>query len=246
MLIKRVLEIAAVMLLTSSTFAQSNQLRQLASQLTSEATGYAETTYNNYSRSFRNNNGDIETVMMAQQFSAGAQLFNRMVNDRRRNQELRDAFQLLRNSWRSPSTNDIQRNRWNNLDRLMSDITRELNYGDSGDNNPFPNPNNDQGGPYRGSGRMTWRGRVDDDVRIKVRGGSAEVETIGGSPYYDAVTDFTASLPPRRTTVNLLKRRGRGEIFIEQQPSRENDYTAIVRIRDSKGGASDYEFELNW
>jgi hypothetical protein len=93
---------------------------------------------------------------------------------------------------------------------------------------------------------MTWRGTVDDDVRIKVRGGTAEVETIGGTPYYDAVTNFTNSLPPRRVSVSVVKRRGRGEVFVEQQPSRENDYTVVVRVRDSRGGASEYEFDLSW
>ena len=186
--------------------------------------------------------------MGAQQFSAGAQLFNRMVQDRRRNQDLREAFQLLQNLSSAADRNTLQRSRWSNIDRLMSDISRELSS-DSGGNNPFPNnpnPYPDQGGPYRGSGRMTWRGKVDDDVRIVVRGGTAQVETIGGSPYYDAATNFTASLPPRRVNVQLVKRRGRGEVFIEQQPSRENDYSAVVRIRDPRGGASDYEFELVW
>ncbi len=93
---------------------------------------------------------------------------------------------------------------------------------------------------------MTWRGKVDDDVRITIRGGRADVETIGGSPHYDAMTNFTASLPPRRLNVRLVSKKGRGEVFIEQQPSRENDYAAVVRIRDPKGGASDYEFELAW
>jgi len=97
-----------------------------------------------------------------------------------------------------------------------------------------------------GSGRMTWRGRVDDDVRIKIRGGSADVETIGGSPYYDAQPNFSNSLPNRRVTVRLTEKRGRGDIFIEQQPTRENDFTAIVRIKDPKGGASDYAFTLEW
>ena len=92
---------------------------------------------------------------------------------------------------------------------------------------------------------MTWRGRVDDDVRILVKGGSAQVETIGGTPYYDAVSNFTASLP-RRTNVTVTKRRGRGEIFVEQQPSRNNDYTAVIRIRDPRGGADTYEFDLSW
>ena len=93
---------------------------------------------------------------------------------------------------------------------------------------------------------MTWRGRVDDDVRIRIRGGSADVETIGGTPYYDAQPNFGNSLPNRRVTVRLTEKRGRGEIFIEQQPSRENDFTAVVRIRDTKGGASDYAFTLEW
>jgi hypothetical protein len=244
MFIKRVLGIAAVLLLANTSFAaQSNQLRQLASQLASEAANFADSTYNDYSRAPRNSSGDIEAVMSAQQFSAGAQLFNRMVNDRRRNQELREAFQLLQNVSRGGERNNFQRNRWYDIQRLMSDIARELNE-DYSDNNQIPWP--DQGGPYRGSGQMNWRGKVDDDVRIVIRGGTAQVETIGGSPYYDATTSFTASLPPRRVNVRLQKRKGRGEIFLEQQPSRENDYAAVVRIIDKKGAASDYEFDLSW
>ena len=93
---------------------------------------------------------------------------------------------------------------------------------------------------------MTWRGRVDDDVRVRIRGGTADVETVGGTPYYDGQPNFTNSLPNRRVTVRVNKTRGRGDVFIEQQPSRENDFTAVVRIKDSRGGASEYEFELVW
>ena len=93
---------------------------------------------------------------------------------------------------------------------------------------------------------MTWRGRVDDDVRIRIRGGAADVETIGGTAYYDGQPNFSNSLPNRRVTVRLTQKRGRGDVFIEQQPTRENDFTAIVRIKDSRGGASEYEFTLEW
>lgn len=246
MLTRRMLVIVAAMLLCSgATFAQSNQLRQSASTLASEATAFAEFAYTDYGRSFRNT-GSVDAVMAAHQFSGAAQLFNRMVNDRRRNQELREAFQLLQNSWRSANRTELRDRRGNNIEGLMSRIARELNTGDSGDNDPFPRARPDQDGPGRGSGRMTWRGTVDDDVRIRVRGGTAEVETIGGTPYSDAVTNFTNSLPPRRVSVSVVKRRGRGEVFIEQQPSRENDYTAVVRIRDPRGGAAEYEFDLTW
>ena len=243
MITKRILVLAAVLLFVNTAFAQSGRLSNLASQLANEARSTAESSYSDYSRGFRNNRTDIESVMLAQQFNGGAQLFNRMVSDRRRNQELRDAFQLLQDLSRSADRGNLRRNQWYNIQRLMTDISSELNLGGSGDNTfPFP----DQEGPYRGSGRMTWRGSVDDDVRILIRGGTAQVETIGGSPYYDAITNFTASLPPRRVNVSLVKRSGRGEVFLEQQPSRENGFTAVVRIRDPRGGAAIYEFELSW
>ena len=93
---------------------------------------------------------------------------------------------------------------------------------------------------------MTWKGRVDDDVRITIRGGTADVQTLGGTPYYDSQPNFGSSLPPRRVTVRLNKTRGRGEVYIEQQPSRDNNFAAVIRIKDTRGGASDYEFELSW
>ena len=93
---------------------------------------------------------------------------------------------------------------------------------------------------------MTWKGRVDDDVRIVIRGGRADVETVGGTPYSDSQPDFGASLPSRRVTVRLNVKRARGQVFIEEQPSRENNFAAVIRIKDPRGGASDYEFELTW
>lgn len=241
MFMKRGLVIAAVLLFAGTSFAQSNQLRQLSSQLATEATNYAASAYSDYGRGSRYARADIETVMAAYQFSAGAQLFNRFVTDRRRNSELRDAFSVLQDSSRAADRGGL-RSRWSNIQRLMEDISRELNTGDSGPG-PFPFP--DGGGGSR-SGRMTWSGTVDDDVRIVIRGGTAEVETIGGSPYYDATTQFSASLPPRRVNVSVVKRRGRGEVFVEQQPSRENGYAAVIRVRDPRGGASGYELDVSW
>ena len=242
MLTKNVLVAVAILLFASPAFSQfgqtNNRLSDLASRLAREAQEFANQNYSNYANSSRNNRNDIETVMVAQQFSASATIFFRMVSDRRRNAELRDAFELLSNVARSVERNNLQRNTWSNVQRLMSDIGRELGGGGGG-GGQFPDTGDR-------TGRITWRGRVDDDVRIRFRGGTAEVETIGGTEYHDSQPNFINSLPYRRVTVRLNRRRGRGEIFIEQQPSRENDFTVIVRIRDPRGGASDYEFELAW
>lgn len=243
MITKSVFVVVAILLFASPAFTQfgqsnNNRLTDLAARLSRESGDFADQNYSSYTNSFRNNRTEIEAVMLTQQFAASAQIFYRMVVDRRRNQELRDAFDLLSIQARSVERNNLQRNSWFNIQRLISDVAREVsnNSSDGGVQNP------DTG---RG-GRMTWRGRVDDDVRIRIRGGSADVETIGGTEYTDSQPNFINSLPNRRVTVRITAKRGRGEVFIEQQPTRENDFTVVVRIRDSRGGASDYEFELQW
>lgn len=238
MISKRILVLGLTLFLSSSTFAQSGRLRDLASRLAIDANDFAESSYRNYSTAFRNNRTDLEAAMIAYQFGGAAQLFNRMVSDRRRNQDLRDGFQSLQDLARGVERNNSQQNGWSNIQRTLSDISQELNY-DSGGGDNFPGP-----GPT--SGRMTWKGRVDDDVRITIHGGRADVETIGGTPYNNGTTNFSASLPPRRVNVRLNVKKGRGEVFIEQQPSRDNDFSAVIRIRDPKGGASDYEIEVSW
>jgi hypothetical protein len=244
MVIRSFLVVVAILLFTTPAFSQfgqsNNRLVDLADRLSRDASDFADSSYSNFTSNSRVMRNDIDAVMLAHQFAGASRIFYRMVVDRRRNQDLRDAFDTLQNLARSVERNNVQRTNWYNIQRSMTDISRELNYNSPGGGGGDQNPDTGRGG------RMTWRGRVDDDVRIRIRGGSADVETIGGTPYYDGQPNFFNSLPPRRVTVRLTMKRGRGEIFIEQQPSRENDFTAVVRIRDTRGGASDYEFELQW
>ena len=243
MITKSFFVVVAILLFASPAFTQfgqsnTNRLTDLAARLSRDSGDFADQNYSTYTNSVRNNRPEIEAVMLTQQFAASAQIFYRMVVDRRRNQELRDAFDLLSIQARSVERNNLTRNSWFNIQRLVSDIAREVSYDSS--NGGGQNPDTGRGG------RMTWRGRVDDDVRIRIRGGSADVETIGGTEYTDSRPNYINSLPNRRVTVRLTQKRGRGEIFIEQQPTRDNDFTVIVRIKDPRGGASDYEFELEW
>ena len=222
-------------------FVPNNRLTDSASRLSRDAEDFASATYNSYTNSNRNNRNEIEAVMLAQQLGASARIFYRMVVDRRRPQELRDAFDLVQSLARSVERNNLQRSSWYNVQRSLNEVARDIGDDTSGGGGgPFPGDGGNRGG------RMTWRGRVDDDVRITIRGGTADVETLGGTPYYDAQPNFGAALPSRRVTVRLTNKRGRGEIYIEQQPSRENNFAVVVRIKDTRGGAADYEFELQW
>ena len=247
-MINRSLLVVVVSLLFASPalaqFGPSNRLSDAAARLSRDAEDFANASYNNYANSGRNGRSEIEALMLAQQFGGAARIFYRMVVDRRRNQELRDAYDVVRNLANSVERNSGDRNNWYNVQRSLADVARELNNYNGG---PFPDTGGGGGGGNDGhGGRMTWKGRVDDDVRITIRGGTADVETIGGTPYYNAQPSFDGSLPPRRVTVRLTNKRGRGEIYIEQQPSRENNFAVVVRIKDPRGGASDYEFELQW
>src|ERR1044071_3403896 len=243
MITKNLLVVVAVLLFACpaySQFAPQNRLTDLASRVSRDAQDFADSSYSNFTNNQRALRNDTEAVMLAHQFAGASQIFYRMVVDRRRTQDLRDAFDILQTLARSVERNNFQQSNWYNIQRSMSDISRELSGGSGGGGGgQFPDSGNR-------SGRMSWRGRVDDDVRIRIRGGSADVETIGGTAYNDGQPNFSNSLPNRRVTVRLTDKRGRGEIFIEQQPSRENDFTAIVRIRDTKGGAADYSFTLEW
>ena len=237
----RLLISTAALLFAQTAFAQfgqSNRLVDLASRLSREASDLADATYRGYSNSFRSNRTDVEAVMLSEQFNGASRIFYRMTVDRRRNSDLRDAFTFLQELARSVERNNSQRESWNNIQRLLSDIAQEIDSGGNDSGGGYPN----QG---RG-GRITWKGKVDDDVRITFRGGSATIDTIGGTPYNDGQPNFNSSLPSRRVNVSLSRKKGRGEIYIEQQPSRDNDFAVVVRVKDPKGGASDYEFELTW
>jgi len=240
--IKRpLLALAVVALFACPTLAQfgsSNRLTDLAGRLSRDAADFADANYRTYTHSSRYNRTDVEAVLLTQQFAAASQIFYRMVVDRRRNQELRDAYDLLQNLGRAVERSNLNRSQWYGLQRTLSDVSREIGNYDGGDQG-YP-------GPGSGSGRISWKGRVDDDIRITIRGGSADVETIGGTPYNDAQPNFFSSLPSRRVNVSLNVKRGRGQVYIEQQPSRDNGFAAVIRIKDPKGGASDYEFELSW
>lgn len=96
------------------------------------------------------------------------------------------------------------------------------------------------------SGLFRWKGRVDIGCDIEIRGQTHQVKDQGGQGTRERSFEFSEPLPSDGTPVSLRKRDGRGRVELVQAPDSGNDYTAVVRIEDSKGGADDYEFELRW
>ena len=104
MITRSLLVVFAVVLLASpafSQFAPQNRLTDLADRLSRDAQDFADTSYSNFTNNQRAFRNDLEAVMMAHQFAGASRIFYRMVVDRRRNQDLRDAFSVLQESARA-------------------------------------------------------------------------------------------------------------------------------------------------
>src|SRR5678816_3826610 len=139
MITKSLLVVVAVLLLASpafSQFAPQNRLTDLAGRLSRDAQDFADTSYSNFTNNPRALRNDIVAVMLAHQFAGASGIFYRMVVDRRRIQDLRDAFDMLQNLARSVERNNVQRTNWYNIQRLLTDISRDLGGGGGPGNYP--------------------------------------------------------------------------------------------------------------
>jgi len=99
--------------------------------------------------------------------------------------------------------------------------------------------------PYT-PGSVNWRGRVDQTVDIIIAGNDVRTENVSGSGVSNVDFRITGYLASRPGSVRVNKRDGRGSATVIQQPSRNNDYTAIVRVFDPKGGDDDYQLDISW
>jgi hypothetical protein len=99
--------------------------------------------------------------------------------------------------------------------------------------------------PYR-SGSVTWRGRVDQTANIVINGSDVQTQDASGTGLSNVNFTINGYLAHRPGSVSARKRNGRGTVIILQQPTWDNDFTAIVQVFDPSGGADNYEVEISW
>lgn len=103
------------------------------------------------------------------------------------------------------------------------------------------------GGTWGDEEAFQWRGRVDGIDEISIQGRSVRIQHISAKPIQYQDYRFSAPLPHSNVDIRLNVIEGRGTVRLIQEPSRSNDYTAVVRVDDgSQSGDGDYEFELIW
>jgi hypothetical protein len=98
-----------------------------------------------------------------------------------------------------------------------------------------------------GKGQCDIRLQVDNEVEVSVRRDTVSIRTIAGRDARDDGSECNAPLPDRDVPgFNYQVIDSRNEIRMLAEPSRRNDFTTIVRIRDGGGGEGRYHFRLSW
>ena len=230
------------LLAVSAQATQAQNLEDLVQRLVRQTDNLAQSSYNNFSGRRNASRNEIEALYQARSLNASAELFQRMVRDRRSDSELRDAFSVLQDLLQGSARYALDRRYWSDIQRTSDDLAREVNLGRRDRDEDRP-PQNDPDG--RTSGRLRWRGTVDGESQLLVRRSDVESRALSGQPSSGTTFNFTSPLPRRAVDVRLEKKKGRGDVEIVQQPSRNNDFTVVVQIRDEKGGSGEYEFETD-
>jgi hypothetical protein len=98
-----------------------------------------------------------------------------------------------------------------------------------------------------GKGQCDIRLQVDNQVEVAVRGDMVDIRTLAGRDARDDGSECNAPLPNREIVgFRFEVIDSRGEIRLLAEPSRRNDFAAIVAIRDGSGGEGRYHFRLSW
>lgn len=218
----------------------STRLDNLISQLKRQTVDLADQTSEGVRNNSSNSRTDLDAAFLAQQMDASAGFFQQMYQDGRRANELRDAGSILSDLARRAPSYGSNSNLWRDLQTTVAEINRELGNSNGGGGGGGNTDNTSV------TGRVFWRGMVDAKVNLIIQGNSLRINTLDGTPYGEGTSSFTASLPRRNVTVGVTKTKGRGDARVIQQPTRDNNYTTIIEITDSGGGAKEYQVEIFW
>lgn len=237
----------AIFVFGLTAFAQqdrygSSRLDEYVRDLKRTTVDLVDKTSNELRTGRTNSRNDIEAAFLAAQLDASVGVFDDLSRGNNRANDLRDAAKILTDLVRRAPSYGSNRSLWRDAQTAVDNINREIggNYG--GNNNG--NNGNNNGGDI--DGRVYWSGVVDDVVRLEIRGRNLTVKTVSGKSYGSGTSSFTSVMPRRNLTVAVEKKEGRGDVFVIQQPSRQNNWTAIIEIRDKDGGAKNHRLEIFW
>jgi hypothetical protein len=96
-------------------------------------------------------------------------------------------------------------------------------------------------------GVFEFRGRVDGAVLFRIQGSRVFAEAEAGRPAEVERFSFSQPLPSAGlAAIDVQQHDGRGEVVLLERPWQGNNFTAVVRVSDPRGGDDRYHFRLEW
>lgn len=92
----------------------------------------------------------------------------------------------------------------------------------------------------------TWAGRVDQEVQITISGRNLSTAAIGPREPGDRRANVMGMIPRQDGEVSVQLANGRGSADVVRQPTAQNGYTTVIRVRDPQGGADNYRLNIFW
>lgn len=98
-----------------------------------------------------------------------------------------------------------------------------------------------------GKGQCDIQLQVDGEAEVTVRRDMVVIHTLSGREPRDEGSECNAPLPDRDILgFQFQITEKRNDMALLAEPSRRNNFSAVVRIRDSSGGEGRYRFRLTW
>lgn len=96
-------------------------------------------------------------------------------------------------------------------------------------------------------GHCSLRVWVDNRAEVRMRGDTIFVRTLEGSKSRDEGSECSQPIPYNSVRdFQIRQTAGRSRVALAQEPSRMNNYTALLEIVDTQGGGDNYAFEVSW
>lgn len=227
-----------------SVKAQNSRVSDLATKLQQNIGELADRSAKDYFSRTNNNRDQVNNLLVSNQLRITIEAFLLLVKNNRPNSELRDAADSLDDRSGKLNSDDSNKIQLQQLKKDIEELQNELKKSDNSSDNKTENRKPNKTG--ESLGKLYWQGNVDDEVHLIIRGNIVQAKTISGTEYNDAIFNFTSPLPSENVQISVNKKDGRGTVKVIQQPSSDNNFTAIVQILDKSGGAREYVLEISW
>ena len=222
-----------------SAQAQNSRISELAEKLQQNISRMADNSAKDFFSRAENRADKLNNLLILQQSEATVSTFLLLVRNNRPNSELRNAADALNDRFGKFNSDSASRTESQQIKNGIEELITELKR-----NNDSQNKNPEKNGDA--IGRLFWQGTIDDEVHLIIRGNTVQTKTLAGTEYNDGIFNFTSPLPDEKVQVFVNKKDGRGTAKVIQQPTPDNDFTAIIQVLDKNGGAREYGLEIYW